>query len=367
MPLRQEFIHCIFFKAEQYKRTFMTQANNDRLKLASLWLFAIGCSSILNVASADLPTGEDVLNRLGIPQAQLGDLNQGKPITWKYPENSDKELAVGVAIYLPTPLSKVIAYVKKGDFAGIDSTVTTRGTIPENVNAGTFKRFAISGDEAQELLGVEAGGKFNLSAEEIASFAGLKTSLASADKNTVAQTVSQRYREILLQRYQAYRQGGLTGIAPYARGGSDQADPSSELRTATEQGNLLVKIAFPELYQAWLNYPQTLPADAKEEFSWQNRVVEDRPTATLTHSLIQTSDSGAVIVVRQFYVGHSYNSSQLLAGCLPYREGAIVFYALRSSTDQVAGMGSGLKHSIGRDRMKAEMVKQLQRLRTIVK
>ena len=344
----------------------MTQANN-RLIPAGRWLIAIGCALTLNLAKADLPASEDVLNRIGVPPAELGDLNQGKVITWNYPDNSDNELAVGIAAYLPTPLAKVIAYVKKGDFAGIDSTITSRGNIPDNATAGVFKRFALNGDEARDLLEVEAGSIFNLSAEEIANFADLKNSLATADKNTVAQAVSQRYREILLRRYQAYRQGGLAAIAPYTRGGGEQADPSSELRTATEQGNLLVKIAFPDLYQAWLNYPQPLPTEAMEEFSWQNRAVEDRPTATLTHSLIQASDSGAVVLIRQFYVGHSYNSSQLLAGCLPYREGAIVFYALRSSTDQVAGMGSGLKHSIGRDRMKAEMVKQLQSFRRILK
>jgi len=39
-----------------------------------------------------------------------------------------------------------------------------------------------------------------------------------------------------------------------------------------------------------------------------------------------------------------------------------VFYSTRSSTDQVAGMGSSLKHSIGREQIKKEMIKRLQRL-----
>jgi len=329
-----------------------------KMKTTSRWLVALGCALSLNWASADTPTGEEVLSRVGIPQAQISDLDSGKAISWKYPENTEKELADGIAVYVPTPIAKVIAYVKKGNFAGLDSTITAQGPIPDNATVNTFKRFTLSADEAQDLLNVEAGSKFNLSADEIARFAELK----GADANAA----TQRYREILLQRYQAYRQGGLGGIAPYARDG-DQADPASELRTATERGNAVVKNAFPELFQAWANYPQVLPDGATEQFSWANRVVEDRPTATLTHRLIQTTDNAAVVLQRQFYVGHSYNSSQLQLGCLPYRDGAIIFYALRSSTDQVAGIGSGMKHSIGRDRMKAEMVKQLQRLRTTLK
>lgn len=337
-----------------------------RLKSTSRWLIAIGCALTLNLASADMPSGEDVLNWLSIPQDQRGDLEQGKAITYALKEKTDKELADGIAVYLTAPISKAIAFVKKGDFSKVDSTITAHGNIPDNATADAFKGFSLSGDEAQALLNVEAGSKFNFSADEIASFADLKASLASADDKTIAQAVSQRYREILLQRTQAYRQNGLAGIAPYARGG-DPSDPAAELRTATEQGTQALKNFLPGLYQVLLNYPQSLPDGASERFSWANRMVEDRPTATLTHRIAQISDTGATVIQRQFYVGHSYNSSQFVLGCLPYHDGAIIFYALRSSTDQVAGFGSGMKHSIGRDRMKDEMVKQLQRLRTTLK
>ncbi|WP_446810155.1 hypothetical protein ACH50O_00725 [Methylomonas sp. 2BW1-5-20] len=119
---------------------------------------------------------------------------------------------------------------------------------------------------------------------------------------------------------------------------------------------------FPELQQAWLNYPAALPANASEQFLWLNRRVEDRPTAVLNHRVIAIGEGGGIIVSRQFYVGHSYNSSHVVAGGLPYKDGTLVFYSIRSSTDQVAGMGSSLKHSIGREQMKKEMIKRLQRL-----
>ena len=174
--------------------------------------------------------------------------------------------------------------------------------------------------------------------------------------------MTQHYREILLQRWQTYRKDGLSGIAPYARRGPE-ASPAKELRTATVSSNLLARY-YPDLYKAWLNYPAELPSGAEEQFYWLNRKVEDRPTAILGHRVLQTSDAGSVILARQFFVGHSYNSSQLIVGCLPYRNGSIVFYAHRTSTDQVAGMGSSLKHSIGREQMKEEMVKNLERLRS---
>jgi hypothetical protein len=75
-----------------------------------------------------------------------------------------------------------------------------------------------------------------------------------------------------------------------------------------------------------------------------------------------TGETGGIIVSRQFYVGHSYNSSHVVAGGLPYKDGTLVFYSIRSSTDQVAGIGSSLKHSIGREQMKKTMIKRLQRI-----
>ncbi|MDO9139331.1 MAG: hypothetical protein Q7U38_03255, partial [Methylobacter sp.] len=63
----------------------------------------------------------------------------------------------------------------------------------------------------------------------------------------------------------------------------------------------------------------------------------------------------------------SYNSNQLSIACLPYRDGSLIFYANRSFTDQVTGFGSSVKHSIGREQMRGEIVKRLVNLRGLLK
>ena len=72
--------------------------------------------------------------------------------------------------------------------------------------------------------------------------------------------------------------------------------------------------------------------------------------------------AGELILSRQFYVGHSYNSNQLTIVCLPYSDGSLVFYANRNFTDQVAGFGSNLKNAIGHKQEKGEIVKVLNQL-----
>ena len=170
----------------------------------------------------------------------------------------------------------------------------------------------------------------------------------------------------LRQRWQAYRQNGLKGIATYDRGNGTEANPGGELRTATLDSKVLARY-FPTLYKAWLNYPATFPAGADERFFWLNRQVESRPTAILGHRVMLTEGTGEVILSRQFYVGHSYNSNQLSIACLPYRDGSLLFYTNRNFTDQDAGFGSSLKHSIGRDQMRSEIVSRLKNLRKALK
>lgn len=317
--------------------------------------------------AAPLPTAKDVITALALKQDQVAKLEGGEIVTLEIGEATQKELAMGLAIYLPSPPAKLIAYFKSGKLATIDPDIIAQGQVRSDSVADDFKGFGYTfkqSDEAGDLLNAKAGDRFNLSSAEIQNLVSLKKKLAGADKAALVAGVSQHYRGILLQRWQAYRKDGLAGISPYARDGAD-ANPAKELHTATVSSKLFAGY-FPDLYKAWLNHPNELPSGAEEQFYWLNRKVEDRPTAILSHRVLQTSDTGSVILARQFYVGHSYNSSQLIVGCLPYRNGSIIFYAHRTSTDQVAGIGSSLKHSIGRDQMKEEMAKNLMRLRSAI-
>jgi hypothetical protein len=318
------------------------------------------------VSAQALPAAGEVLTVLGIPPEKLANLERGEIISQPDQESGEKELAMDVALYLPTPPAKVFDYLQHAEVEAIDSDIIAHGEIQPNAGVDAFKRFAFparQGDEVEGLLNAEPGDRFNLSASEIDSFRQLKEKLAGAGEKAEAEAVSQHYREILLRRWQAYRSDGLAGIAPYAHPeGIPAADPAAELRASAISDKSLARY-YPGLEKAWLDYPAGLPAGVAEQFFWLNRRVEGRPTAILGHRLVQSSNAGGVIAIRHYYVGHSYNSINLVIGCLPHRDGTIVFYAQRTSTDQVAGMASGLKHAIGRERMKEQMEGRLESLR----
>ncbi len=317
------------------------------------------------VCAASTPVVEDVIASIALKQEQISKLDQGKIVAFEIDKATQKELAIGLVLYLPSSPAKVAAFFKQGDLALVDPDISAHGEIKPGSTIDAFKGFVFTPEqlnEVQNLIAAEAGDQFNLSAEEIKSFASLKEKLTGANEADQITGVSQHYQQILLQRWQAYQKRGLAGVAPYARAGAD-ANPADELRTATTSSQLLARFSH-NLQQAWLKYPIQLPSATEERFFWLNRQVEDRPTAILSHRIQQTHDTSSVILARQFFVGHSYNSSHLIIGCLPYRDGSIVFYAHRTSTDQVVGLGSSLKHSIGREQMKKQMIENLKRLRS---
>lgn len=221
--------------------------------------------------------------------------------------------------------------------------------------------FVLPKDEAQTLLNVEPGDDFNLSSAEIDSFKTIRKTLKRTPHKAIRARIVQNYREILFQRFQAYRRGGIHAIAPYARDESPDSRPSLELRQAGKASVFLARY-LPALYKAWLDYPKPLPKGASEDFPWVAKNVENRPAAILRHRISINWNGGVLVLVREFYAPHSYNSSQWISGCLPYRNGTVVFQQVHSYTDQVAGAASDVKHIAGRELLKDKMLKSFERL-----
>lgn len=303
---------------------------------------------------------QEIIQQLGIRQQDLVNLEQGKTVSFSVVESNENELSVGVAIYLAAPPTEIIEFLENRGMASVDNEVISQTIIPPQVRPDSFIGFSFMGrnNEAVNLQFATPGERFNLSTQEFQTLKFIDATQTDA--------VSQTYRRILWQRWQSYLNNGLKGIATYDRGAGKVVNPGEELRAAALSNKVLER-HFPELHAAWLNYPADLPDGADERFFLINRQVENRPTAVLIHRIVLAVDTGGIILSRQFYVGHTYNSSQLTIGSLPYRGGSLVFYANRTFTDQITGFGSGVKRSIGREQMRRRMERHLRNLSNILK
>ncbi|MBS1211928.1 MAG: hypothetical protein H6R26_544 [Proteobacteria bacterium] len=321
------------------------------------WVVGLGVFLPGKLALSGEAAPAQILIALGMTESQLDDLLQEKPVAYSLKEGSADELSVGVARFLAIPVARAVEYLRRDDPGILDIDVTAHGGLSDLAGDDPFARFEMPGDELKALLGPSPSDEFNLSAQEIKVFEAAK----ALSPKAALDEAGQQYRKILRQRFEAYRQGGLGAIAPYVRTDSRESSPARELRQAAAETDLLAR-HLSALHKAWLNYPAALPPGAREAFIWVSKIVEERPTAILRHRVDVDWNGGVLVLTREFYVGHSYNSSQWLTGCLPWRDGAVVFQQVRTFTEQVAGLASGPKHFVGRELLKGAMLKTLEHL-----
>src|SRR6266478_2196443 len=153
----------------------------------------------------------------------------------------------------------------------------------------------------------------------------------------------------------------LHGITPYARR-SGASDPAALLRVAAGDARIVSSLA-PRLGEVLLRYPAEQSPTAISQVYWVKRQVQGRPTPILLHHLVDVTPALAVYVERQFYVGNTYNASQILCAAVPYEDGVLILSSNRVSTDQVAGLGGEMKRLIGRRQLRGEIVKRFDRIR----
>jgi hypothetical protein len=320
--------------------------------VVSFWLYP--------AVAADL-TAEAVAKAMGLGAGDQAKLQAGEIVSTEIEETTEKQLAVALALEVPATLEDVAASVAEGTTLEANKAIKAHGEIdPAKVSEATFAGITLDVDEVARLLEVVPGSDFNLSSAEIAVFQDLAQTHRAGDP-AAADAVNAAWRQMLAGRLQAYLAAGLDGIAPYDRGG-DASSAADDLRAAAE-GSKLVQQVVPELYQAFLAYPNQSVADVEHRFFWTEQVADDRPVYILTHRMAQQRPDVLVVLSRDFYVSHSFNASQGAAGALPVEDGVMIFYGNRTSSDQVAGFMSGMRHEIGRGMMRDSLVEAMEEIR----
>jgi hypothetical protein len=307
-------------------------------------------------ANAQTPTPDEVGKALGLTPAEIEQVKGGAIISKDLKEGSDKELAGVVVVLLNKPVTELVDLALQAKMLETDKDILGfRGWKPDASADEEFASLGLSASETSEakiFANASPGSKLNLSTADIALFQNVQPT---------ADSVNPPLRAMLKARYEAYRKSGLNGIAPYTRGGRNEAHPAKELTLAINETKTAARRQ--DFFNALLNFPADPLPDVENRFYWFKMTVEDRPTFILAHRAARRTATAALLTEEQFYVGHSYNSNLIAGGCLEVQGGTLVFYVNRTFTDQVAGFGSGLKHSIGRGQMLSEVKANLTSIR----
>ena len=324
-------------------------------------LHVVLAASSIESAAETTPANE-VQDLLQIPNADRRRLIRGEIVSYSVPENSEREIAVGLAMIVSASADQVGQYIGTAQLIAQDPAIMEFGLVPEELGDGIMvgPGFAASDrDEALSLFEASPGTRFNLSMAEIEA---LRTARGSTRAGSAA-VASDTYRRLLSQRVQTYRQGGLAGIAPYARSGGAVMDPSVELKQAIADLERAGRSG-SDLREALQRFPADQRSQITSQAYWVKRRVQHRLHLSLLHRMTATGPGGTLHLERYFFVGHSFNSMQILTGALRHADGIMVFSTTRVSTDEVLGIGNQFKRTVARGQVRDEMRPRLERLRS---
>mmetsp|Transcript_15129 Transcript_15129/g.32070 ORF Transcript_15129/g.32070 Transcript_15129/m.32070 type:complete len:323 (-) Transcript_15129:32-1000(-) len=304
---------------------------------------------------------EDILREAGFSSSAIADVKAGKLHQGgSLDAASDKELSVKLAFHVKGKLENVAEIFLESPLKKeFDPAVESLGMIAVDGGDGSledFKGIKLTNEKVMDKLYQKAapGSDLNLSKDEIAKFKKCKSH----------EEVENCLRQVLLDRFRAYKKNGLAGIAPYARS-KKEFSPGNELMGQLKAGRILPKHS-PAFNKYAMEYPNNKPEGADESYFWVNSIIDDKPTIALVHRVGMPQEGGFVYMERHFYLSRSHNCLQGIGAALPVEDGAVVLYATRTSTDQVSGFGGSAKRGIGNKLMGGRMADNFEKARKIM-
>jgi hypothetical protein len=273
------------------------------------------CFALLPMqASAQTPAFETAVavgKSFGFTDAEIERVLHGAVLAKDLKEASDKELAGVVAVWLPNSVAEYADFALEGQHLKLDPSIRS---------VHVWKR-----DEPSDK-----------------SFADLRLDAAQ--------------QSALKGRYEAYRKNGLKGIPGSA---------GEMLGLAINETRSLDR--WPGYAEALLNFPADSSPGMEHRFFSYEQETDGKPTFILSHRAAVRGEHDALISEQRYYVSQPYVCRFIANECFDVRGGTLVYYVSMVFTDQVAGFGSTLKHSVGRRRMLATVAANLKRIREQLK
>lgn len=324
-----------------------------RTVLIAIVACAMGAAATAGENMAPMSTDE-LIRFFGFDDDVVQRLEKGEIISVAKAEleGSKQGLGIGLAMIIPHGVEDCTETFAGTQMFQLDPAILDFSRISIEDPSSSFAAVKFSAAEAREakmFLAARPGSDFNLGSDDF-------------ERIRSAGNANDGIRYVLEDRFRRYLKDGLSGIAPYQRGGKSVSSPGELLLTALSHSPM-VETRLPQFHTYLRDFPASKPDDVEDRYYWVKRTVENRPAFSLVHWTFIVEPSFAFLAEREFYVEHTYNSLQVFFGVLPYNDGVIVFYLNRTFTDKVAGFASGLAHKIGRSRMTDAITKNFERMR----
>jgi hypothetical protein len=321
-----------------------------RIAVCVLLALATAGSPASPVAADERPSLLEVASGYGFSASDVETMLAGKIVFGTIEAVSDNELALSAGTLSKRAVDWHAGQADLIDSQHTDPTLQVVSRL-EGDGRASLAKLALDDATLDELMEVEAGEEMNFSRAEITR---LREAGKGSDPAARRAAVLDAFREILGERYRAYRDRGLAGLIPYDRGDGEETSAAAQLENAFGELRLTRQLA-PTVHGAMASYPADPPEGVQSRFLWMRNEAEGRTLVSLVHVMWGVENDSLVEIIRRYYVDHTLNSMQTVSVTMPVDEGTAVLYANRTSTDLVTGFGSSVAKKIGRFLMRREI------------
>ena len=333
------------------------------IQLAWLSCLCLICGFTWPTSSSAQSTVADLLQSTPFNQEDIEQVLNGKLAYTGVKPVGEHEVVVGLACLAQENGSDTFKNIQQGAWIAPNAELIGSELISDEGSLDSFKNLSLAPhylDEVTRYSRVEAGSEFNLSTHEIETLQSLNLTGQSTRDAVV---VSSALRQVLLSRYQEYREGGLQGIMPYDRGRGRKAQPG-KLLYQTIDLSIYLKREFPKVHEALMHYPDTVDLPIGHDFHWVTIEIDGRPVFALTHRLVHETERAGIVVKRIFYLSRALDAAQVVVALMPAAEGSLLVFVSRIWTERVTGFAIGAKTKVARDILVREMTRVTNEMKT---
>lgn len=305
-----------------------------------------------------------LLADFGFDPKQRRAVEAGRIVAIDAKATLDNELSGAVAMRLALPAADVASRLRRGLVVLADPRITAYAALDDGKDDAAWAGVGFTAAEQAEVVRlsrIEPGDTFNLSTAEIAT---IRQALAGVQPQSpeASARASEAYRAILIGRWRAYRNSGLSGLAGYDRGNTT-IFPGESLRRIDAAMSLPPLLA--PLARALDSYPAAQPAGLESLFFWKKTIVDDRTTFVLSHVAVEETADAVLFALREYYVGQSYDALQQLGVVMADGEQVVMLAINSTLTDRITGPLGIIARPLGRRFARDALASYFARIRDL--
>jgi hypothetical protein len=278
-------------------------------------------------------------------------LDRGEPVARALPAK-DREIAVLAAVRVDIDGDRLVTWMRRIDALKKSTYVLAIGRFSTPPAAADLAGLALDSEELSEILKCRRGDcGLKLSSGEMAQ---LQQASQASSRSPAA--LQQAFRELIVQRVNAYLADGHAALQPY----EDHAGQTSPATTFARilQNSTFLTAHEPRLVEHLSRSPKAPTADVESFIYWSKERIGGKATISATHvNIVRSREPGmpeALVAAKQIFATHYVNASLGVTAILSNGGAHYLVYLNRSDVDVVGGMFGGLVRYFVQRRLKAE-------------